>query len=85
MGILPLQFPAGQSWETLGLTGEETFDIADLSDALAPGSQLTVRATAADGSAKEFPVLVRIDTPVELDYYRNGGILQTVLQKLRGD
>ena len=55
------------------------------SDALAPGGELTVRATAADGSAKEFPSKVRIDTPVELDYYRNGGILQTVLRKLRGD
>jgi aconitate hydratase len=85
MGILPLQFPAGQSWEALGLTGEETFDIPDLGDDLAPGSELTVRAAAADGKTKEFRVKVRIDTPVELDYYRNGGILQTVVQKLRGD
>ncbi len=82
MGILPLQFSAGQSWETSGLTGEEIFDIADLSAALQPGSELTVRATAADGSSKEFRVKVRIDTPVELDYYRNGGILQTVVRKL---
>ncbi len=52
MGILPLQFSPGQSWETLGLTGEEIFDIADLSDALQPGSELTVHATAADGSRK---------------------------------
>jgi aconitate hydratase len=85
MGILPLQFPAGQSWEALGLTGEETFDIPDLGDGLAPGSELTVQAAAADGSVRQFRVKVRIDTPVELDYYRNGGILQTVLQKLRGD
>jgi aconitate hydratase len=82
MGILPLQLPAGQSWETLGLKGEEVFDITDLDDALQPGSELTVRATAADGSTREFRVKVRIDTPVELDYYRNGGILQTVLHKL---
>ena len=82
MGILPLQLPAGQSWESLGLTGEEIFDFPDLSDALQPGSELTVRAMAADGSTRAFPVKVRIDTPVELDYYRNGGILQTVLHKL---
>ncbi len=83
MGILPLQLPPGQSWETLGLSGEELFDIPDLNDALQPGSELTVRATAVDGSTKEFRAKVRIDTPVELDYYRNEGILQTVLRKLR--
>jgi aconitate hydratase len=82
MGILPLQLPSGQSWETLGLSGEEVFDIHELGDSLRPGGELTVRATAADGAAKEFRVRVRIDTPVELDYYRNGGILQTVLRKL---
>jgi aconitate hydratase len=82
MGILPLQLPDGQSWESLGLTGEETFDLPDLDDSLQPGGQLTVRATAADGSVKQFKVKARIDTPVELEYYRNGGILQTVLRKL---
>ena len=82
MGILPLQFPPASRGKRWDLSGEEIFDIADLSDALQPGSELTVRATAADGSAKDFRVKVRIDTPVELDYYRNGGILQTVLQKL---
>ena len=82
MGILPLQLPAGQSWESLGLTGEEVFDIPDLDDAMQPGCQLTVRATAADGAVTEFSAKVRIDTPVELEYYRNGGILQTVLRKL---
>jgi aconitate hydratase len=82
MGILPLQFSAGQSWEALGLSGEETFDLPDLSDALQPGGELTVHATAADGSTRDFHVKVRIDTPVELEYYRNGGILQTVLHKL---
>ena len=82
MGILPLQLPPGQSWETLGLSGEEVFDIPELDDALQPGGELTVRATAADGAVNEFRVKVRIDTPVELDYYRNGGILQTVLRKL---
>ena len=82
MGILPLQLPAGQSWESLGLTGEEIFDIPGLGDGIQPGCELKVRATAPDGTVKEFTTKVRIDTPVELDYYRNGGILQTVLRKL---
>jgi aconitate hydratase len=82
MGILPLELPQGKTWESLGLTGEEVFEIPDLNDQLKPLSQIHVRATAADGSVKEFACKVRIDTPVELDYYRNGGILQTVLRKL---
>jgi aconitate hydratase len=82
MGILPLQLPDGQSWESLRLTGEEVFDVPDLSDSLKPGCEVTVRATAANGTVREFPAKVRIDTPVEIDYYRNGGILQTVLRKL---
>ena len=82
MGILPLQLLPGQSWETLGISGEEIFDIPDLGDALQSGGELTVRATAADGASREFRAKVRIDTPVELDYYRNGGILPTVLRKL---
>ena len=82
MGILPLQFLPGESLETLALTGEEVFDVSDLSDTLQPGSELTVHATSSDGATKEFRAKVRIDTPVELDYYRNGGILQTVLRKL---
>jgi aconitate hydratase A / 2-methylisocitrate dehydratase len=82
MGVLPLQFTLGASWENLGLSGEEIFDIPDLSDQIQPRSEITIRAAAPDGSVKEFPVKVRIDTPVELDYYRNGGILQTVLRKL---
>ncbi len=82
MGILPLQLAVGQLWESLGLTGEEVFDIPDLGDTMKPGCQLSVRATAADGRTTDFPVKVRIDTPVEFDYYCNGGILQTVLRKL---
>ena len=82
MGVLPLEFPAGTTWQTLGLTGEETIDIDGLDDALQPRSQVAVRATAPDGSVKTFTAHVRIDTPVEMDYYRNGGILQTVLRKL---
>jgi len=82
MGVLPLELPEGQTWQSLGLTGEETFDVAGLDNSLAPQSTLTVRATAPDGRVIEFQATARIDTPVELDYYRNGGILQTVLRKL---
>ena len=82
MGVLPLQLPAGQTWQSLGLTGEETFSIDGLDETLKPGAELTVRATAADGSVKTFSATARIDTIVELDYYRHGGILQTVLRKL---
>jgi aconitate hydratase len=81
MGVLPLEFPGGENWQSLGLTGEETFDIpVDLS--LRPRSTLTVRAASPGGQVKEFKATVRIDTPVELEYYRHGGILQTVLRKL---
>ncbi len=86
MGILPLQFEAGQNAESLGLTGEETFDVPGLKAMLdgkfADGKKLAVRATAADGSVKEFPATVRIDTPQEILYYQHGGILQYVLRQL---
>jgi aconitate hydratase len=82
MGVLPLEFADGQTWQSLGLTGEEIYDIVGLNDQLQPRSSVTVRTTGADGSTKEFFATVRIDTPVEMDYYRNGGILQTVLRKL---
>ena len=82
MGVLPLEFVQDQSWPSLGLTGEETFDIEGLDESLQPRSELLIRATGPDGSSTEFQARVRIDTPVELDYYRNGGILQTVLRKL---
>jgi aconitate hydratase len=82
MGILPLQFKQGETWQSLGLTGEETFDVLGLDDNIKPRSQLTVRATTPGGKVTEFQATVRIDSPVEVDYYRNGGILQTVLRKL---
>ena len=82
MGILPLEFAEGATWESLGLTGEETIDIPDLSNDLQPRSTITVTATSADGTSKSFPCVVRIDTPVELQYYQNGGILHTVLRNL---
>ena len=84
MGVVPLQFPAGQDSASLGLDGTETFDIAGitaLNDGKTP-STLRVTATAADGSVTEFDAVVRIDTPGEADYYRNGGILQYVLRSL---
>jgi len=82
MGVLPLQFKPGQTIKGLGLTGYERYDILGLSDALSPGQEFTVRATADDGTVSEFQVVSRIDTPVEVNYYRNGGILQTVLRRL---
>ncbi|MCC7474934.1 MAG: aconitate hydratase AcnA [Pirellulales bacterium] len=82
MGILPLEFAPGNTWQSTGLTGEEVFDFTTLGDDLKPRQKLKVVATAPDGGKKEFEATVRIDTPVELDYYRNGGILQTVLRKL---
>lgn len=85
MGVLPLEFEDGATWQSLGLTGEETFEIADLNDDLQPRQTLKVVATPESGDPIEFTATVRIDTPVELDYYRNGGILQTVLRKLLND
>jgi aconitate hydratase len=82
MGILPLEFAPGATWQCLGLAGEEVFDFPTLDDNLKPRQKLNVVATAPDGKRKEFEATVRIDTAVELDYYRNGGILQTVLRKL---
>ncbi len=82
MGVLPCQFKEGENAASLGLKGNESFDFVNLSDALKPRQQLTVLATAPDGTKKEFTVIARVDTPVEVDYLRNGGILQTVLRKL---
>ena len=82
MGVLPCQFKDGQNAASLGLKGDETFDFINLSDALKPRQELTVNAKSTDGSSKQFTVLSRVDTPVEVDYLRNGGILQTVLRKL---
>ena len=85
MGVLPLELKAGQSWQSLGLSGEETFDVPGLGDDVRPGCELTVRATGDDGSATEFPAKARIDTPLELEYYRNEGILPAMVRKLTTD
>jgi len=82
MGVLPLEFLPGHTWQSLGLSGQERLDFPDLVERLAPGALLTVRATGPEGHVTEFPARARIDTPLELEYYRNGGILQTVLRKL---
>ncbi|MFE4198765.1 aconitate hydratase AcnA [Paenarthrobacter sp. NPDC056912] len=84
MGVLPLQFPAGESAATLGLTGTETFaveGVTELNNGTTPKT-LKVTATAEDGTVKSFDAVLRIDTPGEADYYRNGGILQYVLRQI---
>lgn len=80
MGILPLQYKEGDTAVSLGLDGSEHFSTVDLGDDLQPGQDITVKAVKADGSAIIFQTTCRIDTPVEVDYYRNGGILHTVLR-----
>ena len=81
MGVLPLQYRKGENARTLGLTGEETFDI-DLTDELRPRQELNVGYTRPNGDVGTFQVVCRVDTPVEIDYYRNGGILHTVLRSM---
>jgi aconitate hydratase len=81
MGILPLEFAPGETATTLGLTGEETFSVANLAAAI-PTRKALVKATRKDGTVKEFTATVRIDTPQEGEYYRHGGILQYVLRQL---
>jgi aconitate hydratase len=81
MGIIPLQFKGGDTIASLGLTGKESFHV-ELSDDLKPQQDVLVTATAEDGTKRQFTVKNRIDTPVEIEYYRNGGILQTVMMNL---
>ena len=80
MGVLPVQYPDGENADSLGLTGQESFDIRGLGD-LEAGKELTVRVTSDDGASKEFKVKARVDSPVEVEYLRNGGILHTVLRQ----
>jgi aconitate hydratase len=82
MGVLPLQFLPGQNRETLGLTGNEIYSVTSIASAIASGTTAAVTATAADGTVKRFEAIVRIDTPAEVEYYRNGGILPYVLRQL---
>jgi aconitate hydratase len=82
MGILPLQFTTGEGRKSLDLTGAEEFDVDGLDNALRPRQTVTVRAQTPRGDSREFQVLVRIDTDVEVEYYRHGGVLQYVLRRL---
>ena len=81
MGVLPLVYKPGQTRASLGLSGQESFDI-QVADDLRPLQEVKIKATAPDGKVTEFSAICRIDTPVEIEYYRNGGILHTVLRKM---
>jgi aconitate hydratase len=84
MGILPLQFKAGETAESLGLTGEEVFAVNGVANAIAQTKAVSVVAVRADGTSCTFAATVRIDTPKEVEYYRHGGILEYVLRQLAG-
>jgi len=81
MGVLPLQFLPGENAVSLGLTGEETFEVLGLGD-IAPRQRVQIKAARPDGEVVGFDAIMRIDSPVEVEYFRNGGILQTVLRRL---
>ena len=81
MGVLPLQFLEGETADSLGLSGREQFDV-EVDDSLEPLQLVKVRATGDDGTVTDFEARCRIDTPVEVDYYRNGGILHMVLRRM---
>ena len=85
MGVLPLQYKAGESADSLGLDGTEVYSTLDLTDDLQPGQDITVKGVKADGREIIFKTTCRIDTPVEVTYYRNGGILHTVLRDFLKD
>jgi len=82
MGVLPLQFHSGEDAESLNITGFESFDIEGISSHLQPGQNLTIQATGPDGNVISFSALVRIDSPVEVEYFNNGGVLHTVLRQM---
>lgn len=82
MGVLPLQFEDGQSPESLGLTGRETYDISGVAEGLAPHARLSVLARSDEGAETAFTVIARLDSDVDVEYYQNGGILHTVLRRM---
>jgi aconitate hydratase len=82
MGVLPLQFLEGTSAQSLGLDGSEKFSITGLSDSIKPGQQVALEIEDRNGQQRSVPVKLRIDTPIEIDYYRHGGILPFVLRQL---
>ena len=81
MGVLPIQFKPGQTRESLGLTGQETFDIEGITD-LKPHKELSIRARRKDGSEINFKAIARIDTPIDVEYYKHKGVLQFVLRRI---
>jgi len=82
MGVLPLQFKGADSVQSLGITGEETYDIEGLGDDFKPQQDVTLVIHRKNGETQRVPVLLRIDTPIEVDYYKHGGILPFVLRSL---
>ncbi|GAC1377965.1 MAG: hypothetical protein NVSMB33_00860 [Ktedonobacteraceae bacterium] len=82
MGILPLQFSQGENKESLKLTGKETYDIEGIEQGLQPHQKVIVKGTREDGSTFSFQTIARLDSPIDVTYYENGGILLTVLRKL---
>jgi aconitate hydratase len=84
MGVLPLQFAEGTTAQSLGLDGSEKFSITGLSDSIKPGQQVTLEIEDKNAEKRSVPVKLRIDTPIEIDYYRHGGILPFVLRQLLG-
>jgi aconitate hydratase len=82
MGVLPLQFLPGENAASLGLTGTETYNITGIAEGLTPGKVVTIGTTREDGTTFAFQAITRIDSPMEVEYYRNGGILQMVLRRL---
>lgn len=85
MGVLPLQFQDGESADLLGLTGHEELTISGIAEDLTPRKELTVVAKRPDGETVTFKVVCRVDTLVEVDYYKQGGVLQTVLRRFLND
>jgi aconitate hydratase len=82
MGVIPLTFEEGTSWQTLGLKGDETVTIRGIAAELKPRQKFVAEIKSADGTLKQVPLLCRIDTLDELDYFKNGGILNYVLRQL---
>jgi aconitate hydratase len=82
MGVLPLQFKGSDSIQSLGITGDETYDVEGLADDFKPQQEVTLVIHRKNGETKRVPVLLRIDTPIEVDYYKHGGILPFVLRSL---
>jgi aconitate hydratase len=82
MGVLPLQFIVGESWQSLELSGEEEITILDIDNSIKPGQEVSVLAKKSDGSKLEFKVISRLDSQMDITYYKNGGILHTVLKDM---